>query len=103
MGGGENQKKKKKKQLNFQKMHEPQIICMKSGNGFYRVGEGHLVTQSLDVRPCLRVDFVHGLPAELQKRRAVAVEFVQLVHCERLLRRCNQSNTTQSVTRKTSK
>jgi hypothetical protein len=66
------------------------------------VSERDLVAQSVNMRPCVGIHLVHRLSAKFQKRRAIPIEFVQLVHAERLRLSCthtSQLSETQSVTR----
>jgi hypothetical protein len=66
------------------------------------VSERDLVAQSVNMRPCVGIHLVHRLSAKFQKRRAIPIEFVQLVHAECLCLSCthtSQLSETQSVTR----
>jgi hypothetical protein len=66
------------------------------------VSERDLVTQSVNLRPCVGIHLVHRLSAKFQKRRAIPIEFVQLVHAECLRLSCthtSQLSETQSGTR----
>jgi hypothetical protein len=66
------------------------------------VSERDLVAQSVNMSPCVGIHLVHRLSAKFQKRRAIPIEFVQLVHAECLRLSCTQTSQfseTQSVTR----
>ncbi len=66
------------------------------------VSERDLVAQSVNMRPCVGIHLVHRLSAKFQKRWAIPIEFVQLVHAERLRLSCTQTSQlseTQSVSR----
>jgi hypothetical protein len=66
------------------------------------VSERDLVAQSVNLRPCVGIHLVHRLSAKFQKRRAIPIEFVQLVNAECLRLSCTHTSRlseTQSVTR----
>jgi hypothetical protein len=66
------------------------------------VSESHLLAQSVNMRPCVGIHLVHRLSAKFQKRIAIPIEFVQLVHAKCLRLSCTETSQlgeTQSVTR----
>jgi hypothetical protein len=66
------------------------------------VSERDLVAQSVNMRPRVGIHLVHRLSPKFQKRRAIPIEFVQLVHAECLRlswTHTSQLSETQSVTR----
>jgi hypothetical protein len=80
------------------------IICARQmvvATRAHLVSERDLVTQSMNMRPCVGIHLVHRLSAKFQKRRAIPIGFVQLVHAECLRLSCkhtSQLSETQSVT-----
>ncbi len=55
------------------------------------VSERDWITQGMNMRPCVGIHLVHRLSAKFQKRRAIPIEFVQLVHAECLRLSCKQT------------
>jgi hypothetical protein len=55
------------------------------------VSERDLITQGMNMRPCVGIHLVHRLSAKFQRRRAIPIEFVLLVHAECLRLSCKET------------